>query len=276
MIMAMFGLVTAQAQDVPATEIASDASVDPVLEVLKAMLAQLEEKGVQVTDLHLGRVKDDGVGVKLHLPPVSPGASVVVAGLGDDRRIVDLDLAVSDRKGGRWTDQLSDNNPVVQFDSPEGGDLDVNVLVSQAVEGTDEGFYILVAGFLTDASMVVSAGNVMEVLQPAAQLAESLTLRFVDGGMMVMTAGQNASTDLTLPAGSGCFVMSFGDPVRTKKLSMSVQDRSGNVLGTAKGKGVIGTMVAGNASTNEVRVVLTPKIGGGVNDSHAMAIAACQ
>ncbi|MCB9698769.1 MAG: hypothetical protein H6738_18455 [Alphaproteobacteria bacterium] len=278
MMWTMIGLAaTAWAQEeVPTLD--DDASVAPVVEKLAIMLEHLEGKGVQVTDIHLGRVKDDGVGVKLHLPPVSAGASAVVAGLGDDRRIVDLDLAVSDRKGGRWTDQLSDNNPVVQFDSAEGGDYDVNVLVSESVEGADEGFYLLVAGFMTDPSMVVSATNIVSALQVASQLAETLTLHFVDGGMMVMTQGQNASIDLQLPPsnGGGCFVMSFGDPARTKKLAMVVQDRSGNVVGTGKGKGLISAMVAPQSTASEIRVVLTPKIGGGVNDSHAMTLVACQ
>ncbi len=255
-----------------------DTSVAPVLEKLAATLTELEGKGVQVTDIALGRVKDDGVGVKIELAPLSAGSSIVVAGVGDERRIVDLDLAVADKKGGRWTDQLSDNFPVVQFESADGGEFDATVIVSEPLEGATDGFFLLVSGFMSEPELVVSASNMVSMLQSASGLAEGMSLRFVTGGMVVMTAGQNSSIDLEIPGGSGtqCLLMGFGDPGRTKKLALTVTDKAGNVVGSSKGKGLQSAVVSVGDVNQKFRLVLTPKIGGGMSDSHAMALAACQ
>lgn len=268
----------ASAQDSVVDQMPEEASVSPVLDALGDMVTMLQGKGVQITDISLGRVKDDGVGSTVSLQLMG-GVSVVAVGLGDARRIADLDLAVTDHQGGSWSDQMSDNNPVVQLDTSEsGGEYTATLVVSEAVEGAPDGFYLLVTGFQTDPSAIIDASGMVEMLKLASGLSEGMDLRFVHGGMVVVPAGQNSTIELTIPTGthSRCLVMAFGSPERTKKLALNVTDNAGNVLSSGKGKGVVTALIPTTSTSSRYRAVLTPKLGSGYGDGYGMAIAACQ
>jgi hypothetical protein len=274
--MLLLAVSAALAQDAPA-EVQDDSSVGPVLEDLGELVTHIQGQGVQVTDISLGRVKDDGIGSSVTLQNLG-GVNIVTVGLGDARRIVDLDLAVSDGKGGNWSDQMTDNNPVVQYESPEGGaEVTAKLVVAQAVGEATEGFYILVNGFQTEPDGIIDTSGMVQMLQLASGLAENMSLRFLSGNMVVMPAGQNSTIELNIPVGaaSQCLIMAFGDPNRTKKLAITVADNAGNPLAAEKGKGITSALVSTNTVSSKYRVVLTPKLESGYGDAHAMAIAAC-
>jgi hypothetical protein len=277
--MLLLSIATALAQDAPAEEgaLEDDTSIGPVLEDLTELVAHLQSQGVQITDVSLGRVKDDGIGASVTLNNLG-GVNIVTVGLGDARRISDLDLAVSDGKGGNWSDQMDDNNPVVQFESPsEGGEVTAKLVVAKPVGEAPDGFYILVNGFQVDPEQIIDAAGMVEMLQLSSGLAEGMSLRFVSGNMVVMPAGQNSAIELTIPTGtaSNCLVMAFGDPARTKKLGISVADNAGNTLASEKGKGITSALITTTSASSRYRVILTPKLESGYGDAHAMALAAC-
>lgn len=274
----MTWIAAASAQDSVVEQMPEETSVSPVLDALAEMVPALQEKGVQITDISLGRVKDDGMGASVGLQLMG-GVSVVAVGLGDARRIVDLDLAVTDGQGQSWTDQMSDNNPVVQFDTSEvGGEYTAKLVVSEAVLGAPDGFYLLITGFQTDPGAIVDASGMVEMLKLASAMSEGMSLRFVHGGMAVLPANQNSTIELSVPPGtsSQCVVMVFGSPERTKKLALNVTDNSGNVLASAKGKGIVSALIPTTATSSKYRAVLTPKLGSGYGDAYGMALTACQ
>lgn len=257
--------------------VASDTSIGPVVENLATVITTLEERGVQITDVSLGSVKDDGVGVTVPLDLLGPATAAIV-GVGDERKISDLDLAVTDGRGRTYTDDQADNNPVVQFETTEPGEWSAKVVTVQAVEGQSSGYYMLVTGYGSGGS-VISASGMATVLALINAFAESNGLTFVHGVMKVLDAGKNSMVELTIPAGqwSQCAVFGFGDPTRVKKLSFTLADAGGNVLGKAKKSGMFAyTIIPTSATSSRYLVTMTPKLQKGISDGHGMALAACR
>lgn len=256
---------------------AADSSIGPVVEDLAEVITMLEDKSIQITDISLGTVKDDGLGVSVPLAMLGPANAVVVA-VGDERRIVDLDLAVTDGRGSTFADSMNDNAPLVQFDTPGNGDWTAKVVIVDPVPGTSEGYYMLVTGYPLDGG-VISASSMVTVLALINTYAEGYGLTFVHGVMKVMDQGKNSMIELSIPTGtwSQCAVFGFGDPERVKKVGMSVADPNGNVIGKGKKSGAFSfAIVNATGSSSRYLVTMSPKIGKSYGDAHGMAIVACQ
>ena len=278
MLFAIAFSLVALAQDAPTSGSVFDDSLSPVLENLVAVATKMEENNVQITDLVIGVVSDDGLGISI--PVTLPGdADVILVAVGDERRIKDLDMGVQGTDGLSGSDQLDDNMPQVNIHTTYSGEYTAKVVISEPIEGSAKGYFLFVTGFPRD-HIIALALPVLENTQLVVNLAESQGLRFVHGDMETLVADRSAMIEAPIPQGvfANCFAIAVTSPDRTKRAFLSVEDAGGNTLATAKkGKNAQIAMTGFVNSEENPRHFLHigAKMDNGYSDSLGLGMVAC-
>jgi hypothetical protein len=271
---------SASAQEAPtASGSVFDDSLSPVLENLLDVVKTMEDNNIQITDMVVAVVGDDGVGV--NVPVTLPAdADVILVAVGDSRRIQDLDMGVKGRDGLSGADQMDDNVPRVDVHTTYSGEYTANVVISQPVEGADRGYFFFLTGFPRDA-IVASAQPVLSTLQLVVQFAEGENLRFVHGDLETIVTDKTAMIEAPIPQGtfSQCLAFAISSPDRTKKASLEVMDPSGNTLGIGKKMlmpQLVGTGFVNSEENERHFLKIGAKMSKGYGDSLAMGLVACE
>lgn len=269
------------AQEAPApTPTASvfEDSLGPVLESLLSAARQMEENNIQITDLVVGVVSDDGLGVTV---PISlpADADVILLAVGDDRRIKDLDMGVQGRDGLSGADQLDDNVPRVDIHTTYAGEYQAKVVISEPIEGADRGYFMFLTGFPRDA-IIASAQPTIEMTQVVVQFAESLGYHFVQGDMETLVADRMTMIEVPIPQDTfgQCLAFAIASSDRSKKVSMQVKDSGGNTLAVGKKLEVPQISVAqfvNNEDNAKHFLQVGAKMHSGIGEALALGMVAC-
>ncbi len=270
--------IAAFAQDPAPSASVFDDSLAPVLENLLSVAQQMEENNIQITDLVIGVVSDDGLGVTV--PITLPGDSdVILVAVGDDRRIKDLDMGVQGRDGLSGADQLDDNVPRVDIHTTYMGEYQAKIVISEPVEGSDRGYFLFLTGFPRE-SIAASALPTLQTTQLVVGLAEGQGLRFVHGDMETLVADKMALIEAPIPQGtfSQCLAFAVASPDRSKKALLEVKDAGGNTLSVGKKFEIPQLAMAGfvNSEENSKHFLqIGAKMSGGYQETLALGMVAC-
>ncbi len=280
MLLALTLALTAFAQDsvAPSTSVFDD-SLEPVLADMLEVATAMEERGIQITDVVIGIVPDDGMGVSV--PVTLPAdTDVILAAIRDDRRIADLDMGVSGTDGLSGSDQLDDNVPRVDIHTTYAGEYTAKVVISAAQPGSDKGYFLFVTGFPRE-YVAASALPLLETMQLVVGFAESQDMHFVHGDMETVGAGKATMLEAPIPQNTflQCIAFAASSPDRTKKAYLEVTDAGGNRLG--KGKKVMIPQLVGaafiNAEDNPRHLLrVSTKMRPDYGDTHVLGMVACQ
>ena len=252
------------------------ATLDPVLQGLAVGIGQMEAEQVQITDMSVGIVFDDGIGYA-HPVFLQAGEDLAVLGLGDPERIADLDLFVFDQRGRVvQRDEAPDNAPVLSFVAPETGVYEVRVVIGRAHEGWDLGFFSLAMGYAV-AGPPVSVAETFETVEFATQLLESEGYQAVHVEWETIGAGQTAFVQTRIDDWSHCLAIAGASPSRTKKLDLFVGDPADEGVAHDRRNGEMAfAEFVPNPSGQWMFAMKARKLARGVTDTHGVVVVACR
>jgi hypothetical protein len=266
MVLALLGL--AQAQDV--------ASLEPVLQRLAVGIQQMEAEQVQITDMNVGIVFDDGVGVG-HPVFLQAGEDLAVLGMGDPERVADLDLFVFDERGQVvQRDEAPDNAPVLHFVAPETGVYEVRVVIGRSRPGWELGFFSLAMGYGT-AGAPVSVLETFDTVEFASGLLEEEGYQALHVEWETIAAGQTAFVQARIDDWSHCIAIAGASPSRTRRLDLYVGDPGDDGVAHDRRNGEMAfAEFTPNPSGQWMFAMEARKLARGVTDTHAVVVLACR
>ncbi len=266
MLLSLLGL--AQAQGV--------ASLRPVLDRFAVGIRQLEAEQVQITDMSIGIVFDDGIGAA-HPVFLQEGDDLAVLGMGDPDRIADLDLFVFDERGEVvQRDEDPDNAPVLHFVAPHTGLYEVRVVVGAAHPGWELGFFSLAMGYGTDGPPV-SVLETLETAEFASELLEEQGYQAIHAEWETIGAGQTAFVQARIDDWTHCIAIAGASPSRTRRLDLYVGDPGDDGVARDRRNGEMGFAdFTPNPAGQWMFAMKARRLARGVTDTHAVVVLACR
>lgn len=253
-------------------------SVSNFTKTVVAEVGKLEAGNLQVTDITLSIVRDDGNGVRVPLT-LAESDAIRLIGMGDAARIEDLDVAVKSPGGKVWADMAATNRPELSFTAPEAGDYEATVVLTKASGGAGSGYFVLVTGYQRD-NAPITALPLLDTVTRIADFMQGQGFEIRQAEMDVLSDKGSTAVDFQIPSGhyEGCAATAVGSPGRTKKLSLVVQDGRGAELATGKRTGGTGSLAffSTSAESAKYRAVISARTAGGVEDTYAMLLVSCK
>lgn len=241
-------------------------------------VGKLEAGNLQVTDITLSIVRDDGNGVRVPLN-LAQSDAIKLIGMGDAARIEDLDVAVKSPSGKVWADMAATNRPELSFTAPEAGDYEATVVLAKPADGVGSGYFVLVTGYQRD-NAPITALPLLDTVAKIADFMQTQGFEIRQGEMDVVTDKGSTAVDFQVPPGQyeGCAATAVGSPGRTKKLSLVVQDGRGAVLASGKRTGGTGSLAffSTSADSGKYRAVISARTTSSVEDTYTMLLVSCK
>lgn len=253
-------------------------SVSTFTKTVVTEVGKLEAANLQVTDITLSIVRDDGNGVRVPLT-LAQSDAIKLIGMGDAARVADLDVAVKSPSGKVWADMAETNRPELSFTAPEAGDYEATVVLTKAAGGSGSGYFVLVTGYQRD-NAPITALPLLDTVTKIADFMQTQGFEIRQGEMDVVTDKGTTAVDFQVPPGQyeGCAATAVGSPGRTKKLSLVVQDGRGAVLASGKRTGGTGALAffSTSSESSKYRAVISARTAGSVEDTYTMLLVSCK
>ncbi|MBN1335913.1 MAG: hypothetical protein JXB39_08140 [Deltaproteobacteria bacterium] len=246
-------------------------SVGGVLDEMSARIRVLEERNIQVLESLVGFVSrnDNTFHVPIHL---TQGMETVLIGVGDAKRILDLDLVVLDPHGQEVTrDTLTDNVPVVRVTPRQSGTYVVKVVGASLARDIDDGFFAFIRGVESDA--VVSIGDILRAAVTLAFYVESQGLQVEGVRWIPVLARTDAAVPVGFSRGASYVVLGVGAPTRVRNLDLTVSAPDGTVVGSdTEGDNTPLVPVRNAVQGTHTIVVRAEGMAEGVSAAHALLL----
>lgn len=248
----------------------------PTLGQLGLVIQKVEDEGYQITDMSLGLIFEErtaSMSVKLQADE-----GVILVGLGDQRRLADLDMAVFDELGGLMaSDELPDTMPVIIFTAPRAGVYDARVRIARTEAAYRGGFYAMVQGRPTE-ERVVSVADTWAEMMDAVELLERDGYQVLRSEWQTLAVNERGTVRFEMPeAASACTALVLGSSARSRSLALSVLDPSKAQVGEdgAHGQRAVVTFASGGPGNYEL-VMHARQLRRRASETHAVATVACR
>ena len=265
MILALLGLAHAEGV----------ATVGGVMQDLSQILGDLEARQVQITQLSMGIVFDDGIGYSVPVT-LAEGEDLNIVGFGDRERIANLDIFVFDERGELVAqDDATDNLPVVPFIAPRAGTYDVRVVIADPMPEWELGFFAVAMGYDSPVPPVSSL-EPFEVTLAAAQVLEEEQFQFIHAEWVTLGAGETAFVQTRVDDWLLCSAYAGGSPSRTKKLDLYAADPLDRPVDHDRRHGALAKVDFVPSPPGEWMFALKArKLKRGYTDTHAVVVMGC-
>jgi hypothetical protein len=246
-------------------------SAQDVLNEMTSRVQIMESKNVQILDTMVGFVSRDNNTFQF---PVSltQGVETIFVGVGDTKRILDLDLVVLDQRGKEVTrDTLTDNVPVVTVNPTYTGTYMVKIIGATLAEGVNDGFFGFIRGVGADS--IVSITDTLTAATMMTAYVESQNFQVEGAQWIPVPAQTDVPTTIDLSADSAYIVMGIGAPTRISDLDLTVKGPDGTVVGSdTKTDNAPVVAVTGTTQATYTVVVRASAMAGDASDGHALVI----
>ncbi|MCB9742321.1 MAG: hypothetical protein H6741_25770 [Alphaproteobacteria bacterium] len=219
-------LVTAMAST-PALAVVSVGNV--LLRMAEAILI-MEENGVQVEEVTIDALSTSKQAHSI-TAPLEAGHDIWIVGVGDEDRIVNLDLIVLDAQGQELVrDQLDDNTPVLNFTPSYPGTYTIVAMATEMAEGVEDGFFGVAYGHHIGREPVSVADTLLQAALISSKLEEE-EYQVVYARWLVVEPKTSVPVPLHLEGPAVYTVVGVGDSDRVKDLDLAVVDAQQNTVG---------------------------------------------
>lgn len=251
------------------------ASVGPVLGDLQQLLTDLEQRQVQITNVSMGIVFDDGIGYSVPVT-LAEGEDIQIVGFGDRERILNLDIYVFDERGELVAqDDAVDNLPVVPLIAPRAGTYDVRVVIADPAPEWDLGFFAVAMGYSSPVPPV-SAYEAFEITIAASQVLEEEGYQFIHAEWLTLAGGETGYVQTRVDEWLHCTAYVGASPSRTRKLDVYLADPLDRPRAHDRRHGALGSVNFLPQPAGEWMFAVQPrKMRRGFTDTHAVVVLGC-
>lgn len=251
-------------------------TVLPTLGELGLVIRKVEEEGYQITDMSLGLIFEErtaSMSVRL-----AEDEGVIFVGLGDQRRLADLDMAIFDERGGLVaSDDLPDAMPVIIFTAPKDGVYDARVRIARTEAAYRGGFYAMVQGRPTT-RRIVSVGDTWAQMMDAVEILEHDGYQVLRTEWQTLSLGEQGAVHFEMPeSATACTAVALGSSARARRLRLEVLDPSRAQVGVdgEHGQRALVAFEPGGPGNYELRMQ-PDQLRRRASETHVVVTVACR